>query len=166
MTSLHQPYHPLDAWITEQGKTREWAAARLQTTKASLSRIINGKQWPGPEFFERIEVLTGGQVTAEHFLDPNKPVNRRGPRSKPPGNTVPKPAERETVRVRLLIDRALAAEAADLGIDLETFAQEALREGIRRERVKRWQAEHADVIAWYNDHVEKDGIFGEEWRTF
>jgi post-segregation antitoxin (ccd killing protein) len=36
----------------------------------------------------------------------------------------------------------------------------------RGEKIRRWQAEHADVVDWYNHHIERDGIFGEEWRAF
>ena len=41
-----------------------------------------------------------------------------------------------------------------------------LSEHEREEKARRWQAEHADVIDWYNEHIERDGIFGEEWRAF
>jgi len=34
----------------------------------------------------------------------------------------------------------------------------------REEKARRWQAEHADVIEWYNEHIDRDGIFGDEWR--
>ena len=73
---------------------------------------------------------------------------------------------RKTVSVKVRIDNNLLKEAAELGIDIDTIAEHLLRETIKQEKVKRWQAEHADVIAWYNEHIEKDGIFGEEWRTF
>lgn len=165
MASLRSSYHPFDVWIAAQGQTREWAADRLQTTGASLSRIINGKQWPGPEFFQRVEALTRGQVTAEHFVNPKKPVKQQ-PKPESSSHPLAADGEGEPVQVRVLIDKDLLAEAAKLGIDVGALADKALRESIRREKARRWQAEHADIIAWYNDHVEKDGIFGEEWRTF
>lgn len=161
MTSLRPPYHPFDAWILAQGKTRGWAASRLKTTEASLSRIINGKRWPGREFFEHVESITGGQITAEHFTDPKRQIKAPQPPSETATSTV---SARKTVRVQ--IDEDLLTAAAELGIDIETLAEDVLRESIRQEKIKRWQANHADVIAWYNDHIEKDGIFGEEWRTF
>ncbi len=72
----------------------------------------------------------------------------------------------EKRRVRIHLDERLLAEAAELGIDVQALTDEALRRAVKREKDRRWQAEHADVIAWYNDHIERDGIFGEEWRTF
>ena len=36
----------------------------------------------------------------------------------------------------------------------------------REEKARRCQAEHTDVIDWYNEHIERDGIFGDEWRAF
>jgi antitoxin CcdA len=161
MASLQDSYHPFDAWIDAQGKTREWAATRLETTEASLSRIINGKQWPGREFFERLESITKGQVTAEHFVNPTKQVK---PRSLPSSTGASAASARTTMRVE--IEGDLLAAAAALGLDVGALADAALREGVRRAKIERWQADHADVIAWYNDHIEKDGVFGEEWRTF
>jgi antitoxin CcdA len=164
--SLRSPYHPFDAWIVGQGKTREWAASRLETTAASLSRIVSGKQWPGPDFFERVESLTKGQITAEHFVNPKKPIKQPQPPSEASGDAAVVKEERKTVRVKVRIDNNLLAEAANLGIEIDAIAENFLREKIKQEKVKRWQAEHADVIAWYNEHIEKDGIFGEGWRTF
>jgi antitoxin CcdA len=158
---LSAPYHPFDAWLTAQGKTREWAASRLRTTAASLSRILSGKQWPGPDFFERVAALTKGQITAEHFVNPKKQI--KAPQSLSETSDA---GSNEPEIVRVCLDEDLLAQAAELGIDLKTTANEALRAKIKQEKIKRWQAEHADVIAWYNDHIEKEGIFGEEWRTF
>jgi antitoxin CcdA len=164
MALLRSPHHPFDAWIRAQGKTRLWAAEHLQTTKASLSRIINGKQWPGPEFFERVESLTKGQVTADHFINPKKHLNEL--KSLPDISDPNLDGMREVVRIEVQIDSDLVAEAVDLGIDIEALASHAICEKVKQEKMKRWQAEHADVVAWYNDHIERDGIFGEEWRTF
>jgi antitoxin CcdA len=161
MTALRHSshHHPLDIWIAAQGKTRAWAASYLQTTEASLSRIINGKRWPSRQFFERVEALTSGQITAEHFVSPKKQCKP----SLPLSDAAAEPGRK---RVRVHIAEELLAEAAELGVDVNVFAENLLRERIKQERIKRWQVEHADLIAWYNEHIEKDGIFGEEWRTF
>ena len=59
-----------------------------------------------------------------------------------------------------LLDEIRRAHLAD--VTLETLA--VLRDaGTSRAR---WQAEHADVIDWYNKHIERDGVFGDDWRTF
>ena len=68
--------------------------------------------------------------------------------------------------MKIRIDKDLLDEAANLGIDVNTLADDVLRQAIKKEKDRRWQTEHADVIAWYNEHIERDGIFGEEWRTF
>jgi antitoxin CcdA len=73
--------------------------------------------------------------------------------------------ERRT-RVKIRMDKDLLAEAADLGININALADDVLRDAIKKEKDRRWQAEHADVLEWYNEHIERNGIFGEEWRTF
>jgi post-segregation antitoxin (ccd killing protein) len=67
------------------------------------------------------------------------------------------------IRVEVELDKDLVELAAGAGLDLNEVAGQALQRALRD---RRWQAEHADVIAWYNEHIERDGIFGEEWRTF
>jgi antitoxin CcdA len=166
MTSLRPPFHPFDTWIVAQGKTREWAASHLQTTEASLSRIINGKRWPSREFFERVQSLTKGQITAEHFVNRKRQIKPRQPPSEASTDSAVMKEGKKTVSVKVRIDNDLLEEATELGIEIDSIAEHLLRETIKQEKVKRWQAEHADVIAWYNEHIEKDGIFGKEWRTF
>jgi antitoxin CcdA len=73
-------------------------------------------------------------------------------------------APREPVSLSLDVD--LVAEARRLDLDLSRIAEEALRRHVRDEKVRRWQEENAGAIAWNNEHVEKNGVFGEEWRTF
>jgi antitoxin CcdA len=74
--------------------------------------------------------------------------------------------DRRRTRVKIRIDKDLLAEAAALGIDVNALADGVLRGGDQEGKDKRWQAEHADVIEWYNEHIERDGIFGEDWRSF
>jgi len=41
-----------------------------------------------------------------------------------------------------------------------------LRELIRQERERRWQLEHADFIAAYNQTLNDEGLPLDEWRSF
>ena len=75
-------------------------------------------------------------------------------------------AQNRKASVRIEIDSRLLAEASELGLSLEAFAESSLREQILSAKRARWQAEHADVIDWYNEHIERDGVFGDEGRTF
>jgi transcriptional regulator with XRE-family HTH domain len=61
--------HKLDQWLAENGKDRKWLIGKLGISKASLSRIINGEQWPGREFFADLAKITRGAVTADDFLE-------------------------------------------------------------------------------------------------
>ena len=60
--------HAVDSWLKREGKSRPWLANELSTTRATLSRVIAGKQWPPRGFFEQLKEITGGEVTADDFL--------------------------------------------------------------------------------------------------
>ncbi|MDD5176633.1 MAG: type II toxin-antitoxin system CcdA family antitoxin [Sterolibacterium sp.] len=57
-------------------------------------------------------------------------------------------------------------EAKSLGINISQACDQYLRELVRREQERRWQADHAEFIAAYNAGVERDGLPLETWRTF
>ena len=58
------------------------------------------------------------------------------------------------------------AEARALGINISQACDQFLRERVRDERKKRWQQDHADFIAVYNQTVETEGLPLSQWRTF
>lgn len=57
-------------------------------------------------------------------------------------------------------------EAKALGINISQACDQYLRELVRGEREQRWQQDHAEFIAAYNETVEKEGLPLEKWRTF
>jgi post-segregation antitoxin (ccd killing protein) len=80
------------------------------------------------------------------------------------------------IRIEVELDRELVELAAGAGLDLNEVTGQALQRALgarqldtvpryaaRRERLrKKVQRE----IAWYNAHVEKHGLFADEWRRF
>lgn len=82
----------------------------------------------------------------------------------------------DKVKVEVALDRALLQRASDAGLDLSEVTAQAIRRRIgplqreseaeRNARIEAFQREHADVIAWRNEMIERDGLFGEEWRSF
>ena len=57
-------------------------------------------------------------------------------------------------------------EAKALEINISQACDQFLRELVRSERERRWQQDHAEFIAAYNQTVEKEGLPLEKWRTF
>jgi len=57
-------------------------------------------------------------------------------------------------------------EAKALGINISQSCDQFLRELIRQERERRWQLEHADFIAAYNQTLNDEGLPLDEWRSF
>ena len=54
-------------WRQANTLTQEQMASKLDVSTGSLSRIERGEQWPDREFFERVHVVTNGEVTANDF---------------------------------------------------------------------------------------------------
>jgi DNA-binding XRE family transcriptional regulator len=54
----------IDAWLTQEGKSRAWLADALGITEASLSRLANNKQTPSLELAIKIKAMTGIPVEA------------------------------------------------------------------------------------------------------
>jgi antitoxin CcdA len=57
-------------------------------------------------------------------------------------------------------------EAKALGINISQVCDEFLRERVRTEREKRWQQDHADFIASYNQTVTDEGLPLASFRFF
>jgi len=73
------------------------------------------------------------------------------------------PAKKAT---NITLSTDVLAEAKGLGINISKACDQFLRELVRSERERRWQQEHADFIAVYNQTVKVDGLPLEQWRTF
>lgn len=74
--------------------------------------------------------------------------------------TTPKKATNITLSADVL------NEAKSLGINISQACDQFLRELVKREQERRWQADNAEFIAAYNTGVARDGLPLEAWRTF
>lgn len=61
--------HPLRAYRDRHRLTLEALADRTGTTKATLSRIENGKQSPSRGMMARLRLESKGELSADDFLD-------------------------------------------------------------------------------------------------
>ena len=59
------------------------------------------------------------------------------------------------------VDAALLAEAKSLNISPSVVLEHALRKAVSQAKAELWQAENADAIAAYNQHVAEHGTFAE-----
>ncbi|MDD1621828.1 MAG: type II toxin-antitoxin system CcdA family antitoxin [Methylococcaceae bacterium] len=60
----------------------------------------------------------------------------------------------------------MLAETKALNINISQACDRYLRDLVRGEREKRWQDEHSEFIAAYNQSLEQDGLPLDEWRSF
>lgn len=66
----------------------------------------------------------------------------------------------------LSINSDLIAKARALKINLSATIEEALESRLVEAEAKKWAAENKAAIQAYNDFVEENGCFGEEFRSF
>lgn len=111
-------------------------ATRIGVSQAAVSRYAAGLRVPEPEHMLRIVAETAGAVTANDFYA----VESEG---SPAGFA--EAAEPLAGRARIAAKPASPA---------------------REEAAARWRAENADAIRSFNEHIERDGVFGEEWRSW
>jgi post-segregation antitoxin (ccd killing protein) len=70
------------------------------------------------------------------------------------------------IRVEVELDKGLVDSAADAGVDVSAVANQALQRALDLKRLEQFRKDIQDEIAWYNAHVEKHGLFADEWRRF
>lgn len=68
--------------------------------------------------------------------------------------------------VNLNANSDLLRRAKEEDINLSQTLEEALATRLRAKLEERWLAENKEAIASYNEHIEKDGIFGSGTRRF
>jgi antitoxin CcdA len=66
----------------------------------------------------------------------------------------------------LSINTDLLSKARELDINLSATLEQALVEALKKRRRDQWIAENRNAIEAYNDHVEKHGVFSDDFRTF
>lgn len=65
-----------------------------------------------------------------------------------------------TVRTDLL------AAAREAGLNLSATLERALSEQLAAEKRRKWREENRKAIAAYNNHIEKNGTFSDDVRSF
>jgi antitoxin CcdA len=75
-------------------------------------------------------------------------------------SAIPKRATNVSVRSDLL------AAAREAGVNLSAALERALTEELAETRRKKWRDDNREAIAAYNEHVEKNGTFSDESRSF
>jgi antitoxin CcdA len=68
--------------------------------------------------------------------------------------------------VNLNANSDLLRQAKEEGINLSQTFEEALVITLREKLEERWLAENKDAIAAYNEHIERNGIFGSRTRRY
>lgn len=65
----------------------------------------------------------------------------------------------------VMIDGALLAEAAELGVEIENVLEAELRSRIEKGKAaRRWADENREFVDSYNARIDRDGLWHEQLR--
>jgi antitoxin CcdA len=64
------------------------------------------------------------------------------------------------------INEDLLRLAKEMNINISGCLESSLEQKIREEKAKNWQEENKEFIEAYNTDVEKNGVFGDDFRSF
>lgn len=56
--------------------------------------------------------------------------------------------------------------ARELGMNVSQTVDALLQEEVRRRYREKWRTENREAIAAYNERVKRDGVFGDDVRSF
>lgn len=66
----------------------------------------------------------------------------------------------------LRINEDLLAKAKSFDINLSATLEKALAQALKEKQREQWLADNRQAIAGYNEHVETNGVFSDELRSF
>lgn len=68
--------------------------------------------------------------------------------------------------VTLTVEKAVADEATDLGIDVARVAEDAIANAAKLERNRLWVEENREALDEYAKRIEEEGLALEKYRLF
>ncbi|MDT4855617.1 Post-segregation antitoxin CcdA [compost metagenome] len=66
----------------------------------------------------------------------------------------------------LSINSDLLSKARELDINLSATLEQALADALKSRQRELWLAENRAAMAAYNQHIEADGVFSDDLRSF
>ncbi len=66
----------------------------------------------------------------------------------------------------LSIDEELLLEARELDINLSRTLEDALQKLIRHKKAEQWKTDNKDALQTYDEHIERNGVFSDKFRSF
>ena len=64
------------------------------------------------------------------------------------------------------VNAALLQQAKAFNINLSSTLEQALIAKLKQLQAENWQAENKTAIDSYNQHIEQNGVFGDDVRAF
>lgn len=83
---------------------------------------------------------------------------------KPASSRPDKPGTAGRAPLNLTLRKEIVARARALDLNISEIADVALEEAVREAEHARWLDENKEAIEYYNQWVQKHGVFGMSWR--
>jgi antitoxin CcdA len=87
----------------------------------------------------------------------------------PWGNALPNRSaalRRRRKATNVTVDEELLERARRLKLNLSQVLEAGLAEAVRRHEGEEWLRSNREALKAYNAHIDKDGVFGDDLRTF
>jgi antitoxin CcdA len=66
----------------------------------------------------------------------------------------------------LTVNMDLLAKAKEMNLNISSILEKALIEVLKQKKRESWLTENTEAISAYNKHIEENGLFSDEMRTF
>lgn len=66
----------------------------------------------------------------------------------------------------LTVNSDLLKKAKEYGVNLSAVLETALIEQVKKSKGEKWLEENKESIQAYNEHVDKNGMFSDDLRSF
>lgn len=143
-------------WRKSNNLTLQNFAERVQVSYSQIARIETGKSKPSPAVADRIEAVTGGEVSAARLLGLTGASSSQSEHGK--AESFHRVAEADLEQLR--------EEAVGYGLDMDAIAHKAIEDAVKAERIRRWNEDNREAVESWNELVEREGLWSDGIRAF
>ena len=158
---LHEHFMQLKIWRKSKGLTQTELGSKVGLTGVQIGRIERGLSPTTRDSAKRIEVATGGEVTAAELLGLAIQATKRtnGMKEEPAsfkGDTA----------VEISIPAGLLASAREYGLDVESLLAKGGVPALEDAGRKAFLEQNREAIEANRAHIETYGTFGQRYGVF
>ncbi len=148
----------LRTWRKIKGLSADELGSRVGCAASTLVSYENGTRRPRPDVAQRIESVTGGQVSAASLLGLSEPRRRK--------RSVREEAASFAAGEQLTISLTVSADQAGVlrraGADVEAVARAGAEKALKETEARAWAEANREAIEASNRWIAKHGTLAEQ----